>query len=33
MYTKLGVSSRKQLLNLAALYADRQKRQQDAQPR
>lgn len=29
MYTKLGVSSRKQLLNLAALYADRQKRQQD----
>ena len=32
MYTKLGVSSRKQLLNLAALYADRQKRQQDAQP-
>lgn len=32
MYTKLGVSSRKQLLNLAALYADRQKRQQNAQP-
>ena len=30
MYTKLGVSSRKQLPNLAALYADRQKRQQDA---
>ncbi len=29
MYTKLGVSSRKQLLNLAALYADRQ---QNAQP-
>ena len=32
MYTKLGVSSRKQLLNLAALYADRQKRQQNMQP-
>lgn len=32
MYTKFGVSSRKQLLNLAALYADRQKRQQNMQP-
>ena len=30
MYTKLGVSSRKQLLNLAALYADRLTRQLDA---